>query len=1165
MDALIKVYLDDLFKVSANTELELEVKFGTRGIKPLGRIDYGNVIQHLLSHGFSAKGANKYLLRIQNEYMEPNTGNVRMSNVRTEINGLHHVQAYCKSNKLTGIPDGAVAFIKKESYKHRNQPIYPVNVDDFNFRLTLSSENKLTSTANAVRDIVDKWSDNKKIFRYLNRYTLHHPDFPFLVDLSIVKESKKQGYNYVPEFALQDSGVLTGEEKYEIEIECVNSLVGVGTPFSTPALLLKALQKMVKYVLAGLQETNYPIPYSEQRLILYEYMELLWHPQEKDKKLSGRDLEKAIQQVRVTPKNFVGPSSYTLELPNIMPVNMETDVPNIRENYTVTDKADGDRKLMYIAPETGKIYLINTNMAVQFTGAVTRNKDLFNTLLDGEHILYNKERKYINLYTAFDIYSLRGENIRGKAFTPSTDTNKSEKTLIDYSKFRLPSLTTFIKRLMPESIVKNGGSATPLPSPIRIEQKTFYAGGAAQSIFQGCNLILQKVKDGLFEYNTDGLIFTPASLGVGANKVGESVKPLSTTWNYSFKWKPVEQNTIDFLISVKKLPNGGDYIGNKFETGLDMAQAAQLMQYKTVILRVGFNENDKRHAFSNPCQDIIEDKIPSYTGDQDDEDAYKPVQFFPTQPVDPTAGLANIWLEQSASEEKVMLTEEKEVIEDNMIVEFSYDINREAGWQWKPLRVRYDKTAMFRAGLKNYGNAYHVANSNWRTIHNPITVAMISTGADLPTSLGGEDDDDVYYNRKAGKSLTNPLRDFHNRYVKKSLLNSVAKRGDTLIDLAVGKGGDFPKWIGSNLKFVFGIDISRDNIQNRLDGACVRYLKNKRQMKNTPDALFVVGNSSINIRSGNALYSDKDKQITRAVFGEGPKDAKALGKGVYKEYGIAKEGFDICSIQFAIHYMFENQETLQNLLRNVSEVTKVGGYFIGTSYDGKAMFNLLKGVKEGESVAGTSGAGTASGAGTSTSANEADTSANEAGTGTLDKLWEVTKRYNRKEFEDNVSCLGYAIDVYQESINKVFREYLVNYDYLTQLLENYGFILLTKDELREKSINNSTGFFGELFTQMNSDLKRNSRLARDFKEAPNMSAAERQISFLNRYFIYKKVRNVDTENVFLGMSKTTIEEEKAVEDITKRAKEAVLTLPKAKEPVKVKGKIKKMLKLVEEL
>ena len=37
---IIKVYLDNLFKVSANTELELEAKFGTRGIKSINKIDY---------------------------------------------------------------------------------------------------------------------------------------------------------------------------------------------------------------------------------------------------------------------------------------------------------------------------------------------------------------------------------------------------------------------------------------------------------------------------------------------------------------------------------------------------------------------------------------------------------------------------------------------------------------------------------------------------------------------------------------------------------------------------------------------------------------------------------------------------------------------------------------------------------------------------------------------------------------------------------------------------------------------------------------------------------------------------------------------------------------------------------------------------------------------
>ena len=43
------------------------------------------------------------------------------------------------------------------------------------------------------------------------------------------------------------------------------------------------------------------------------------------------------------------------------------------------------------------------------------------------------------------------------------------------------------------------------------------------------------------------------------------------------------------------------------------------------------------------------------------------------------------------------------------------------------------------------------------------------------------------------------------------------KKGNTLIDYAVGKGGDFPKWIEAGLSFVFGIDISKDNIENRLN------------------------------------------------------------------------------------------------------------------------------------------------------------------------------------------------------------------------------------------------------------------------------------------------------------------------------------------------------------
>ena len=68
-----------------------------------------------------------------------------------------------------------------------------------------------------------------------------------------------------------------------------------------------------------------------------------------------------------------------------------------------------------------------------------------------------------------------------------------------------------------------------------------------------------------------------------------------------------------------------------------------------------------------------------------------------------------------------MFTEDNEIVEDNTIVEFRYDVNKDQFWRWIPIRVRYDKTSEYRSGGKNYGNAYHVANSNWHTIHNPIT------------------------------------------------------------------------------------------------------------------------------------------------------------------------------------------------------------------------------------------------------------------------------------------------------------------------------------------------------------------------------------------------------------------------------------------------------------
>jgi len=547
-------------------------------------------------------------------------------------------------------------------------------------------------------------------------------------------------------------------------------------------------------------------------------------------------------------------------------------------------------------------------------------------------------------------------------------------------------------------------------------------------------------------------------------------------------------------------------------------------------LRVGFDE--RKHGFINPCENIINDVVPN-ANNLDAEEGYKPVPFTPTNPFDPDAKYARIIIKNDQNGNKKMYTEEGEVIEDKMIVEFSYDIDKEKFWRWSPLRVRYDKTAEYRAGLKNYGNAYHVAESNWHSIHNPITEEMIRTGVDIPHELA---DDNVYYNKVSvnrGNSITRGLRDFHNLFVKKMLIMSTSSRGDTLVDFAAGKGGDLPKWIAARLSFVFGIDISRDNIENRLDGICSRYLKYKKQFRSMPKGMFVNGNSGLNIKNGDAMVTEKGKEIVRAVFGSGPKDEVLLGKGVYNLYGIANDGFNISSIQFSIHYMFENSEILHNFIRNVSECTKVGGYFIGTSYDGSLMYEQLQDKNEGESI----------------SIRENNKT-----------IWQVTKSYSQTEFNDDETSLGYAIDVYQESINKTFREYLVNYEYFTRTMENYGFVQLTTDEVKQLNVPASQGNFSQLYKHMEQEVKSNKRRRDEYGQALNMSANERRISFLNRYFIFKKVGNVDAEVTATALTNkqpTVVGvdsevEEKKEEDIpvsspkklTKKKKKRVLKLKK---------------------
>jgi len=322
-------------------------------------------------------------------------------------------------------------------------------------------------------------------------------------------------------------------------------------------------------------------------------------------------------------------------------------------------------------------------------------------------------------------------------------------------------------------------------------------------------------------------------------------------------------------------------------------------------------------------------------------------------------------------------------------------------------------------------------------------------------------------------------------------------------------------------------------LENRIDGACARFLKYKKTTRSMPYALFVNGNSSANIRSGIAMLNDKAMQITRAVFGEGAKNEEKLGKGVYRQYGVGESGFDISSCQFALHYFFENIQTFQNYMRNLAECTKLNGYFIGTSYDGKKIFNLLKNKKEGESEY----------------IYDDDV-----------KVWEIQKEYSETIFEDDVTSLGYKINVYQESINKMFPEYLINFDYLDRILENYGFRLITRDEAKEIGLPNGSGMFQDLYSLMEEEVKRDRYKISEYENALKMTAYEKKISFLNRYFVYKKIAHVNAEKVSIELMEETMSEGKEKKEI----KGKPTADKKSKKPLKgtTKPKVKKLTQVL---
>lgn len=206
------------------------------------------------------------------------------------------------------------------------------------------------------------------------------------------------------------------------------------------------------------------------------------------------------------------------------------------------------------------------------------------------------------------------------------------------------------------------------------------------------------------------------------------------------------------------------------------------------------------------------------------------------------------------------------------IIEFIWD-----GKQWKPEKLRADKTLQMINGLKNGEfigpNSIRTIENIWNEIQNPIKPEWIFGKEKLP---------EIYYTgNNKGKSVS--MRKFHN-WIKHNLYTQFIKKNNTVLEIAGGRGGDLFKLEKVGISKLVLIDIAKD--------AVIEAKKRYNEMNTSFNAEFIEQNSS-------KLFNLNTK-------------------------------FDVVSIMFAFHYFWNKFDIIYN---NINNHLKSGGYLLITCFD----------------------------------------------------------------------------------------------------------------------------------------------------------------------------------------------------------------------------------------
>lgn len=851
---------------------------------------------------------------------------IHNENYRFTLHNQDDIDIYCKENILQNY-----TLCKKELIDN----IAAINLPAYNIYFKMKSEIDINDAEKRM-EIAKMYNRSLKYFRYKKRFSYLHVSKVFRVDLTVVKKSSQLSES------LSLSGALSQLEHYEIEIEFLNNEHSEKLDNDK---CVEILFDCIDILLELIENSNFIIKNDEKESVLNEYLLLVTS-------ISSHNMKYILQNPR---QYFLSYQPVTLEKHNLM--ESALDNLSIFDNYTVTEKTDGERYLLYVN-SIGKMYTIDTRLNVRFTGLTSKYT---NSICDGEFVKYSKFNTLINRFMCFDIYFANGVDVRDLPLVGD--------------KSRVTEIEKFI-------------SNTPKSEFFAIFAKNFYFD--KNNIFN----VIKKVFDyDKYEYHIDGLIFTPHSLAVGTMYKGEKTlrNSFGGTWIKLLKWKPPKENSIDFIVKFYNpvfIPNIG----------------------KCVNVELLVAQQTNADTIMNPYK-IINNQYRESKG-------YQPKVFDTVYlPIDVNTSLP--------------ICENKEKIYNNSCIEFIYDVDKKT---WIPYRVRHDKTELYMRSntILNTANSYITASNVWRTIQFPVTTEHIFGENEI--QISPDEQKDVYYARdkSRGQLLSKPMIVFHN-HIKSLLFGLFKNQKVKCIDLACGKAGDLNKWIDNKFEYVVGFDFSLDNLINTFDGAYKRLYnyQKKQNIQMSQNIVFLHKDLSKLWKIKPSESTAEFNELYKIVWGNIEKK-NINHKKVLPFYGIMNHKFNVVSCQFAIHYFFQNDETLQNFVDNVDNVIAQNGYFVATFMNGSKIKNILNNSPSRE-IKGVINDNT---------------------------VWMIKNPSN----DPLHSGTNQTISVYIETINKIYNEYLVDIDLLTSLFEQKNILPLKESELANFNISSSIMSFDQYYT-----------------------------------------------------------------------------------------------------